>query len=441
MQPGNPFQTQGPTDLTSKLITWWKWIVSHLSKIYIWLPVGLLLTTGVSVGAYYLLSGKQLPTSSDLPKTIAGIVGTSDEPGKTDQPDSKTDKKEADKKDSEKKKKQQATQDKKATGDKTQVDKPTTGGSDSKDESQDNPPVPAPTPAPPVPPAPSNPSGGYVKPNSSNTGPRYSTTRTLSPDQALAELRSTGRLSRVTITGRLQLSGSDGRNWLIEDSIIRASSSYGLQTYSSLSSFTGTYAERPIFRYVEVIGRAALGTGSCSAVVYGSNVVLEHADLYGCDDAVKASSNVSIISSWLHDNDHPSGAHCDSLQIRSGTNILVVGSRFDSYVAYSSDGSQVPDGDTCSGGLQTGSVSGTISARFENNWFAGGHYTIRGWGSRDAGYSMSYVFRNNKWMRHGTSVALGLTNLPPNRYGPVYGTLDDFDSSNVWEDTGLPVRN
>ena len=93
MQPSNPFQTQGPEDLTSKLITWWKWIVSHLSKMYIWLPVSLLLTTGASVGAYYLLSGKQLPAPSDPPKAATGIVGTSDEPSQTNQPNSKNDKK------------------------------------------------------------------------------------------------------------------------------------------------------------------------------------------------------------------------------------------------------------------------------------------------------------------------------------------------------------
>ncbi len=286
-------------------------------------------------------------------------------------------------------------------------------------------------------------SGGvtFVMPDSTNTGPRYPIERTLTPTEALTELRTESYLSKVRITGRLQLSGDDGRNWVIEDSVIQSNSLYGIQAYNSLSPFTGTHEERPMFRYIEIVGRAALGTGTCEAGYYGSNTVLQNARIYGCKDGAKLSDNTSLISSWLYDNDRPAGAHCDAIQITRGTGILVEGSRLDAYVGYVSDNSTGdPVGSTCSGALQTGEATGDISAIFENNWFAGGHYTIRGWASSDEQVgTMSYMFRNNKWRAYGESVALGRTDLDPNRWGPTYGTLGDFDSSNVWEDTGSPV--
>lgn len=277
--------------------------------------------------------------------------------------------------------------------------------------------------------------GPAIKPDATNTGPRVPLTRTLTVDEALEELRATGTLSAATVVGTFRLSGSDGVDWVIEDCRFEATGHYAVQGYTSLEPFTGTREQRPQLRYVEIVGRAGTGTGRSSAAVYGGHMVISHADIYGADDGVKATSSLSLLHSWVHDNDHPEGAHCDAIQIRSGTDILIRGSRLDAYVGYSSDGSTELGG-TCSGALQTGSVTGPIEARWEDNWFAGGHYTIRG--SSDA--QVDYTFRNNRWMRTGTSVVLGRDDLPPNRYGPVTSDLGDFDDTNVWEDTGEPVR-
>lgn len=279
-----------------------------------------------------------------------------------------------------------------------------------------------------------------VMPDSTNTGPRLEILRTLTASEALSELRDEEYLSQVRITGNLQLSGSDGINWVIEDSIIETNHLYGIQGYSNLTPFTGTYEERPVFRYVEVIGRAARDAGSCSSNILGGNMVLEYLDVYGCEDGIKPSSNLDMISSWFHDNDRPTGAHCDSIQIRSGTNTLFRGNRMDAYVGYVSDDSSVADGATCNGVLQTGPATNNISVTFEDNWFSGGHYTIRGWvASDELEGTMNYVFRDNKWREFGESVALGLNSLEPNQYGATRSRLGDFDASNVWEHTGLPV--
>lgn len=280
-------------------------------------------------------------------------------------------------------------------------------------------------------------------PTAATVGPRNAPTRTLTSAQALAELRNTGRLSRVTITGTFGLSGSDGTGWVIEDCRIEGGT-YGVRGYTSGGAFTGTQAQRPVFRYCEIVGHAVHGNsdGGSSACIYGDDMIFEHADIYGCIDSIKASDRFEIYNSWAHDNDHPSGAHSDAVQIVSGQNNIFRGNRFESYVGYSSDGSSTPDGSTGSGLLQTGNVSGDISAVWENNWFAGGHYTIRGPGDRDAEYTVRYTFRNNRWLRNGTSVRLGLTNLPPNRYGPTYGdlTTNTIWENNVWDDTNEPVR-
>lgn len=275
----------------------------------------------------------------------------------------------------------------------------------------------------------------YVMPTTNTTGPRVAPNRTLTAAQALAELRTTSYLSQVTVTGTFTLDGSDGLNWVIEDCRFEGGSTYVVRGYTS-SAFTGTQAQRPIFRYCELVGRAAQGSGNSDtgAAIYGDDLLIEYADIYGSVDGIKVRSRIEMRYSWVHDLDHPTGAHCDAVQIVSGTNSILIGNRFDAYVGYSSDGSLVPVGDTGNGVLQTGSVTGNISALWEHNWFAGGHYTIRG---ADDDSRVEYVFRDNRFLRYGTSVALGLTNLAPNRYGPVYGGVvtNEIWENNVWDDT------
>ena len=272
-------------------------------------------------------------------------------------------------------------------------------------------------------------------PTAATTGPRTAPNRTITAAQALSELRTTSYLSQATVTGTFALDGSDGVNWVIEDCRFEGGNNYTIRGYTG-TAFTGTQAERPVFRYCEILGRAAYGSGDSNtgACVYAADIIIEHADIYGGNDGIKARHRLELRYSWVHDLDHPSGAHSDAVQIVSGTNSVFIGNRFDAYVGYSSDGSLVPTGDTGNAVLQTGSVTGNTSALWEHNWFAGGHYTIRGAGDD---VRVEYVFRNNRFLRYGTSVALGLTNLAPNRYGPTYGgvTTNEVWENNVWDDT------
>jgi hypothetical protein len=267
-----------------------------------------------------------------------------------------------------------------------------------------------------------------TKPNANTVGRRLPITRTLTRDQALAELRVTRYLSRVRVTGGLRFSGSDGLGCLIEDCDIEPSGLWTLQGYQNLSPFVGTKAERPIIRYCNING------GTLGAALYGSDMVIDHCDIFGAEDSAKLHGRIDLLYSWLHDCHRNTGAHNDGIQIRVGWDMLIKGTRIDAYV-----GTGTGLGDWASGGLQTGPAVGNIQVRWEDNWLAGGRYTMRGYSERDAAYSIDYVWRRNIFMQYGTIVALGRTNMPPNQYGPVSETLGDFDDSNVWEHTGLPV--
>ena len=62
--------------------------------------------------------------------------------------------------------------------------------------------------------------------------------------------------------------------------------------------------------------------------------------IFGSEDGVKINGdNVTLTRSWIHDLDHPSGAHCDALHIRAGSRVLIENTRIDAYVGYSYDGS------------------------------------------------------------------------------------------------------
>lgn len=290
---------------------------------------------------------------------------------------------------------------------------------------------------------------GISIPTAASVGPRCDTSTTVTASAALTTLRSTGYLSCVTVQGTFTLEGSDGINWVIED--VRFEGQTGLYVIrgyrgvGGIDAFEGTPEQRPILRYIEAVGGAVTSHGTCSAVLIGKDMVVENADITGCQDGIKAEGSLTVRYSWIHDNDlinygTPDQSHSDGVQIVSGTGIVFHGNRFDAYSTYSSD-SSVPTGewDYASGMLQTGTVSGDIQATWTNNWFAGGRYTFRS--AEDTnGFVVSYTVHNNRWLRYGTSTVLGRSDLPPHQYGPTASLGDiDFDCSNVWDDTDEPI--
>lgn len=278
-------------------------------------------------------------------------------------------------------------------------------------------PKPAPKPKPPDPPDEEPSSPPSTKPSSANTGPRYSLTRTMTSSEAEAELRSTGYLSRVHITnGILDLESG----WVLEDIRLSGSGLYMVRAFTS----SGAPAVKPIIRYAEISG------GSTSACVYIRWTIIEYSDVSSCIDLFKLGSGAVVRYSYGHDLFGVDGGHHDNVQIVSGTDILV---EWNNFVGKVTLGNAAGAPRNTSGVLQTGALNGNlINVRWLDNWVTGGHYTLRGVGSTadESSYTVDdYIFRRNK---HGRDFT----------YGPyaAMGPRTSYDSSNVWEDTGEPVR-
>lgn len=267
-----------------------------------------------------------------------------------------------------------------------------------------------------------------TKPSAANTGPRQAPTRTLSGSAALAEVLSApveadGKryLRRASISG-LTLDQAQHANIVFQDCVIEGGT-YVLNAFTNGASPGGALPE---FQYVEFIG------GS-SATVYGGQVRLLRCNAHSGTDIIKAAQpNFEIYGSYLHDTWHNGiDSHCDIVQIRSGAaNSLFHWNTMDAFNDPDSPGGaggMVPNNSV----LQTGTVTGDIGpVDWVHNWFNGGGYTIRGRKPEDAAYAADYLFRNNRFGRDS-------------RFGPLqnngYAGFD-FDTSNVWDDTGLPVN-
>lgn len=253
-------------------------------------------------------------------------------------------------------------------------------------------------------------------------GPRYALTETISSAEAKSRILGTGRLEGVIINGSLDLKDVS-RDYIISDFRIKTSGSYGLRTkigYSGVTPPTG----KQVVQHCEI-------SGATSANLYISHVTVKHCDVWGGIDNVKAGDKVEMYANYLHDQSWVDGAHADAIQIQYGDDSLfhwnVIDARYgDSSIAGARAGGM------SNAGLQMGSMTRDSSARWHDNWFNGGHYTVR------LGTSgpplIDHQWRNNKFGRDFTYGPVAGTRTHSTTYGGVR-----FDSSNVWEDTGDPV--
>lgn len=262
-----------------------------------------------------------------------------------------------------------------------------------------------------------------VRPGPTSTGPRSAPLQTHTGAQALAAalaapVEADGRryLRRARVTSGIVLNAAGHHSIVFEDCLIDGSSNYMVSAFNSGETPAGPLPE---FRWCEI-------RGGTSATVYGGHVRFLRCNLHRGTDIVKASRrDGEYWACWMHDTWHGDGAHCDVVQIVSrAVNTVFHYNRMDGFNAPESP---TAGGNPSSGVLQTGTVTGDIGpVDWLNNWFDGGGYTIRS--ASPAGYTVAYRFRRNRFGR-------GF------RYGPLYGMGGaDFDTSNVWDDTGLPVE-
>jgi len=259
-----------------------------------------------------------------------------------------------------------------------------------------------------------------AKPGAANTGPRASTTQTLSASQAITAALGAGdkTLRRALINGRIQLNNRPECGGLIfEDCIINAGGAYGVQS----NLFSPSNGQMVEFRFCEI-------WNASSASVYGRNWRVLRCNVHRGVDLFKPTGACEIYATWGHDTDHPSGAHSDDVQVQGGTGILIHWSTFE---GRNSPESETNAGSWNNGVLQTGSVNGNIQMDMLDNWVDGGNYTLRATNATgQANYNVVQIFRRNKHGRNFNNGPISnMGNLPAGSY----------DSSNVWEDTGLPV--
>lgn len=175
---------------------------------------------------------------------------------------------------------------------------------------------------------------------------------------------------------------------------------------------TGTLIE-----HVEVDNLGDTGIG---ILLSGSGTV-RYVDIHSAEDGIRIQSDdVTLEYSYIHDLQRQPGGHHDTVQIRSGDNVTLRGNNLQPYVASTDD--------PMNAALQIGSLAG--SDRISNllvtgNLMNGGNFTINGGGRNEVD---SARYSDNQFGREF-------------RYAPI-GNLQHsvFESSNVWFDTGEPVR-
>lgn len=268
--------------------------------------------------------------------------------------------------------------------------------------------------------APGNRPAVTVKPSALDTGPQMATTATMTGAQALsAVLAATPdadgwrTLSRVLVTGGLTLN-QVGHSKLRFDHCVFDGGTYGINSFFNVGGVQPTTWNE--FRWCEIRQGGSAG-------FVGGYARLLRCDLHRFGDTLKPFAGMEVWASWCHDLWQTAESHNDCIQIVSGAaNSLI---HYNNLASFPAPDSPAPG--TTSGVLQTGSVTADIGpVVFRGNWIDGAAYAIQPIPSL-GGYTVDYTFRDNRFGRNSL-------------YGP-HASLGqaDFDSSNVWDDTGLPL--
>lgn len=209
------------------------------------------------------------------------------------------------------------------------------------------------------------------------------------------------------LTGRVVVEANDV---IIRNSLVETSTN--LYAIHVTSGTTGTLIEN-----VEVDNLGGAGIG---IFMQGSGTV-RRANIHSNDDGIRIQAdNVTIEDSYIHDLQRKPGGHHDTIQIRRGDNITIQRNNLQAYVESTND--------PMNSALQIGSLAGSdriTNLRVIGNLMNGGNHTINGGGR---GEVASALYAHNRFGRDQRfSVQASLQNSV-------------WDNSNVWDDTGMPVR-
>jgi len=264
-----------------------------------------------------------------------------------------------------------------------------------------------------------------TRPTPSTTTPGPTTTRPTTPTTTPAPGRfpdagSTGVPAGVTLrpSGSLTVT-TDGA--VIENLHVTGSIKVQADDVVIRNTRIDNTARYPI----QVSGRNLLvedseidGNGTASVAILPGEYTLRRVDISDVIDGPRIEGdNVVIEDSYIHHLHRIEGGHHDAIQIRRGSNILI---RRNNLQAYNAD-----TGDPMNAAIQIGSLTAPMRGLVvDGNLMNGGNYTIN---SGKSGADPSY-YRNNVF---GRNFRYGVLSSGP---GVVW------ESSNVWQDTGLPAR-
>lgn len=163
------------------------------------------------------------------------------------------------------------------------------------------------------------------------------------------------------------------------------------------------------------------GLGKANPAVAYDDYTLRRVNIHNVAEGPRISGgDVVIEHSYIHHLVQVGNNHTDAIQATSGDNIRLIGNNVQTYN---------PDtGLIGNAAFQFGEEFGKVyDCVVEGNLFNGGNVTINGGGGGTTGAACS--FRDNQFQRDF-------------RYGPTanLGPNVVWDSSNVWFDTGRPVR-
>ena len=181
---------------------------------------------------------------------------------------------------------------------------------------------------------------------------------------------------------------------------------------------TGRYPIQVEGRNLLVVDSEIDGNGTASVAILPGEYTLRRVDIHDVLDGPRIEGdNVLIEDSYIHHLHRVEGGHHDTIQIRRGNGIVIRRNNLQAY--------NPATGDPMNAAIQIGSLTAPMRGLVvDGNLMNGGNYTIN---SGKSGPDPSH-YRNNVF---GRDFRYGVLSSGP---GVVW------DSSNVWQDTGLPVR-
>lgn len=139
-----------------------------------------------------------------------------------------------------------------------------------------------------------------------------------------------------------------------------------------------------LIEYVEVHNDPGGGIG----IFFNSGSgTVRYANIHTATDGIRVQADdVTIEHSYIHSLKRISGGHHDSIQIRSGANVVIRGNSLLPYVAETND--------PMNAAIQIGSLTRDplVDLRVEGNFMDGGNYTINGGKDIESGSFVGNVF-------------------------------------------------